>query len=1181
MIQEGEERRVKKILKKLRYTVSILLAVIMIINAVPTDIFEYVMEVYAEEVVNTEENLLINGTCGENMIWELSTDGILTISGTGYMDNWLKNDISPWKTIGDNAIKEVIIKDGVTSIGNYAFSNCSNLTKVTIPDSVTFIGDNAFYYCENLTEITIPDSVTIIGSNAFYCCRNLTEIMIPDSVTVIYAAAFMGCNSLTKITISDGVTKIGYMAFAYCSSLTEIMIPNSVTSIGDFVFKNCSNLTKIKISDSITSIGDQTFSNCSNLAQITIPDGVASIGDGAFKGCSRLNEIIISNGVTYFGVKAFEGSGLSDVYYNGGEGDWNNINVQSGNELLLNATIHYNSTGPDELIDPEEPIGPEEPADPEEPAAPEDDLSHVVSFSPANGETNVDLAVNGDFNLDIYFDTDIEIGDGNIYICDYETGEIYRTVKTSDSEDNDVRQGFLVDTENSKHLIINIRNTISQCMDSVFGYNTKEDVSLIPYDTKLYVKMDSNAVTFKENADIFCIDNKNTWVFETEFGLTRDKDMLPFSNDKSNFGSEDYNISEPLFNELINKCYLRSQYDSLLKDLWITGKEDKEWAGSCEGMVNVMTMVHDKSLKLVLWNALKEDSKPICNNVKKPLDSKELLGSFDLINYYQLLQYIPLYPKVGKGFFESRVSFNEKLIEKCKQYLDEKTFLPIRFVMEYYSNSEEKMKKISHVCMVTDMTKEGENVSLELYDPSYPTKDAYMVISPDGKMTFNSQWCADSTNHNFDVKVYGIEYVDVDGLNNLSLDSWILATQNSVVNNTLSAQRVSNFELMEGHTLLKCSGSGNFSISNADGETVYFNEDTGEIEGTMNVYEYNFIGDDNILYYLFEVDNSENFTYTTDDESFSLSVEQNNSYSSVSAEGNVNSLTVYQEGNVSVIGDGDITYRVAFDCSDNITEIISVSGNTNGDMEATYEDGKISLNSNELTNTVMKYYKDTDEEVSAYDDSTNGIEIENPFSHQNSGEESSYGDNSETSIDDTTGNNSQPLESEKETTDDLKKQSIQNAYENIMPSVGTVLTDTATKNTYVVTAKGSTVAYKGTKNKKVKKITIPSTVTINGTTYKVTSIASGAFKNNKKLTKVTVGSNVQSIGKKAFYGCKKLKTIVIKSKKLTAKSVGAKAFTKAGSSDYEKCTVKVPRNKKSAYTKVLKKKGLNAWVKIK
>lgn len=150
-----------------------------------------------------------------------------------------------------------------------------------------------------------------------------------------------------------------------------------------------------------------------------------------------------------------------------------------------------------------------------------------------------------------------------------------------------------------------------------------------------------------------------------------------------------------------------------------------------------------------------------------------------------------------------------------------------------------------------------------------------------------------------------------------------------------------------------------------------------------------------------------------------------------------------------------------------------------------------------------------------------------------------------------------------------------------LPAVNTVLTDTATKNTYVVTAKGSTVAYKGTKNKKAKKIMIPSTVTIDGTTYKVTSIASGAFKNNKKLTKVKVGSNVQSIGKKAFYGCKKLKTIVIKSKKLTAKSVGAKAFTKAGSSNYKKCTVKVPRNKKSAYTKVLKKKGLNAWVKIK
>lgn len=144
MIQEGKERRVKKILKKLRYTVSILLVVIMIINAVPADIFEYVMDVYAEETAPT------SGTCGknggDNLTWELSDNGTLTISGTGEMENYTSSFYAPWKDNG-TSIKKVVISNGVTIIGNYAFYECSSVTEITISDSVTTIGDYAFYDC--------------------------------------------------------------------------------------------------------------------------------------------------------------------------------------------------------------------------------------------------------------------------------------------------------------------------------------------------------------------------------------------------------------------------------------------------------------------------------------------------------------------------------------------------------------------------------------------------------------------------------------------------------------------------------------------------------------------------------------------------------------------------------------------------------------------------------------------------------------------------------------------------------------------------------------------------------------------------------------------------------------------------------------------------------------------------
>lgn len=132
---------------------------------------------------------------------------------------------------------------------------------------------------------------------------------------------------------------------------------------------------------------------------------------------------------------------------------------------------------------------------------------------------------------------------------------------------------------------------------------------------------------------------------------------------------------------------------------------------------------------------------------------------------------------------------------------------------------------------------------------------------------------------------------------------------------------------------------------------------------------------------------------------------------------------------------------------------------------------------------------------------------------------------------------------------------------------------------YKVTSVGNTVEYQGNKSK--KNAIVPETVTYDGITYKVTSIAPGAFKNNKKLTKVTIGSNVKTIGKQAFYGCKNLKSITIKSKYLTTKSIGAKAFTKAGSKNYKKLVVKVPKSKKKAYVKLLKKKGLSSKAKIK
>ena len=217
--------------------------------------------------------------------------------------------------INDQEIKDLLIPNSVTSIGNWAFYGCSSLTSITIPNSVTSIGNDAFSGCSSLTSVTIPNSVTSIGGWAFYECSSLTSITIPNSVTSIGRGAFNGCSSLTSVTIGNSVTSIGDYAFRHCSSLTSITIPNSITSIGEEAFQDCSSLTSITIPNGVTSIGFGAFKYCSSLTSVTIGNSVTSIGHYAFYDCSKLISVTIGESVTSIGDGAFMGCDrLYDIY---------------------------------------------------------------------------------------------------------------------------------------------------------------------------------------------------------------------------------------------------------------------------------------------------------------------------------------------------------------------------------------------------------------------------------------------------------------------------------------------------------------------------------------------------------------------------------------------------------------------------------------------------------------------------------------------------------------------------------------------------------------------------------------------------------------------------------------------------------------------------------------------------
>lgn len=272
----------------------------------------------------TAAEVIDSGTCGkdgDNLTWVLTSDGTLTISGTGEMTS-----VSPWNnnsdivkvkieegvtSIGDSAfsqfssLEEITIPDSMISIEDWAFGNCSSLTSIHIPENVIKIGKGAFYFCSNLSSVTIPEGVTHIEDNTFWKCSSLTSISMPESVTRIGEGVFYACSSLTDINIPENVTSIGSRAFENCSNLVSISMPERIVTIGDGAFRFCSNLMNVSIPESITEIEKETFYYCSSLTSISIPENVTSIGDGAFDYCSSLANISMPESMVSIGKWAF------------------------------------------------------------------------------------------------------------------------------------------------------------------------------------------------------------------------------------------------------------------------------------------------------------------------------------------------------------------------------------------------------------------------------------------------------------------------------------------------------------------------------------------------------------------------------------------------------------------------------------------------------------------------------------------------------------------------------------------------------------------------------------------------------------------------------------------------------------------------------------------------------------
>lgn len=286
---------------------------------------------------DTLSNVETEGQCGDNVYWQWTEDGKLRIYGNGEMDGYYDPEFEsiamrPWQSFN---VTEVIVEEGVSNIGDAAFSWCNNLVKVVLPESLSSIGDSAFLNCNSLTEIVLPDKVSRIGNSAFEGCSSLTEIILSDNLNSIGDFAFVLCSELKKVEIPPSVTEIGVGSFSDCNNiclyvekdsyvhqyaqendiLFQLSDDGSDTSQEeDFVIEDGILLRydgtaeNVSIPSGVTAIGEDAFSWNEGIESVIIPEGVTEIGAYAFEHCSNLAEIIIPESVVSIGQRAFTDS---------------------------------------------------------------------------------------------------------------------------------------------------------------------------------------------------------------------------------------------------------------------------------------------------------------------------------------------------------------------------------------------------------------------------------------------------------------------------------------------------------------------------------------------------------------------------------------------------------------------------------------------------------------------------------------------------------------------------------------------------------------------------------------------------------------------------------------------------------------------------------------------------------
>lgn len=354
-----------------------------------------------------EKRLIASGVLDNGIKWGIDEDYKLTVSGSGDLSGFVSDEDVPWDEYRDQ-ITSIEVKDDITDIGQYVFTNMANMKSLTVDKNVDSIAEGAFSGCSAVESISIPfvgvspsaqndravlgaifGKVSSGGVIQYYASDGTTlngyRYGIPESLktvvitnaTSIPFGAFYNCINITSVVLNDDIENIGERSFANCSGLTSLIIPNSVVSMGEATLNGCSSLQSLTIpfvgaEAESNNTGDSVFGyifgygagtvQYYNLEgttlkgyQYVIPESLTSVHItnereiplGAFSNCRNIKEIHLNSGIEVIDLYAFYNcTGLTDVYYYDTEDSWNSISINSsGNSDLTEAAIHYISAG--------------------------------------------------------------------------------------------------------------------------------------------------------------------------------------------------------------------------------------------------------------------------------------------------------------------------------------------------------------------------------------------------------------------------------------------------------------------------------------------------------------------------------------------------------------------------------------------------------------------------------------------------------------------------------------------------------------------------------------------------------------------------------------------------------------------------------------------------------------------